>query len=192
MPIVVCSALRFVCVMTPSPPRRFTSSNAAAYSLLFRAGGGGARNWSADCRTNGLTSPQKAPRASGIRLIGSWRHLPGSLLVMYSKPTRGSGWWAPWSALGALFAVAPDPAEVFVEPLVEARPLRGEEGDQRIVRRLCDRGVHGGVIVCGGKAGKALVAAVDRVHRIEDRDVDDRQRPARSAGPPLLPEHPLP
>ena len=37
--------VRTVGVVTPSPPRRFTSSNAAAYSGLVIAGGGGTRNW---------------------------------------------------------------------------------------------------------------------------------------------------
>ena len=41
------------------------------------AGGGGTRNWSAGRSTNGFTSPQCAPSASGDRLIGSWRQSPG-------------------------------------------------------------------------------------------------------------------
>ena len=51
------------------------------YGLII-AGGGGVRNWALDCRTNGMQSPQYAPSARGIRLIGSWRQWPGSLLVM--------------------------------------------------------------------------------------------------------------
>ena len=35
----------------------------------------------------------------------------------------------------------------------------------------------------------AAVAAGDRVHRVEDRDVDDRHRAARAAGAELLAEH---
>ena len=37
-----------------------------------------------------------------------------------------------------------------------------------------------------GKASVTLVTANDRVHRIEDRDVDDRKRPGRSQGAELL------
>ena len=61
----------------PSPPRRFTSLKAARTPRCRGAGGGGARNCSAERSTNGSTSPQCAPSASGIWLIGSWRHFPG-------------------------------------------------------------------------------------------------------------------
>lgn len=42
-----------------------------------------------------------------------------------------------------LGASVSDPTEVFVKHRVEARPLRGVERDQRIVRRLGDCEVHG-------------------------------------------------
>ena len=80
IPISRCASVRTVGVVTPSPPKRFASSNAAAYSALVMSGGGGTRNCRPDLRTNGATSPQCAPIASGIRLTGSWRHLPGALL----------------------------------------------------------------------------------------------------------------
>ncbi len=62
----------------PSPPSAVTSSKAAVYSALSSAGGGGTRNWSADASTNGVTSPQCAPSATGSWLIGSCRQTPGA------------------------------------------------------------------------------------------------------------------
>ena len=84
-----------------------------------------------------------------------------------------------------------DAAQVFLESRVEAPGLRGEERDQGVVRRLRDRGFHRGAAGCERKATVAPVAAGDRVHRIEDRDVDDGHRPARAPGAELLPEDPV-
>ena len=121
-------------------------------------------------------------------------------------PTRGSACCEPSSARSARMAAAArrpssmparlcasvrDLAEVLGEQLVEARSLRREHRDQRVVRRLRDRGVHRGAGAARREAGVALVAAVDRVHRIEHRDVDDRHRAARPAGPELLAEDPV-
>src|SRR5262245_5144667 len=89
--MIVCSGVRAVGVTTPSPPRRFTSLYAAVYSALVMAGGGGTRNWPADCIKNGLHLLQCAPSAKGIKLMGSWRQRPGRLLVIQSTPTTGSG-----------------------------------------------------------------------------------------------------
>ena len=50
---------------------------AVVYSALVRLGGVGVRNCLAERITKGLTVPQYAPRAIGLWLIGSWRHLPG-------------------------------------------------------------------------------------------------------------------
>ena len=81
--------------------------------------------------------------------------------------------------------------EVGGEERVQAGPLRGIEDDQRIVRRLGDGGVQGGVGGCRTQVGIALVAAGDGVHRIEERDVDDRERAARPCGAKLLAEDPV-
>jgi hypothetical protein len=79
-----------------------------------------------------------------------------------------------------------DLTQVFGQERVETLCLRGKQLDQGIVGRLRDRGMHGGAFACGGKASVTLVTANDRVHRIEDRDVDDRKRPGRSQGAELL------
>src|SRR4029077_19416951 len=84
-----------------------------------------------------------------------------------------------------------DLAEIVGELRVAARLLRGEERDQRIMCRLGDRGFHGSAVGSGRKASVALVVARDGVYRLEDRDVDDRHRPARSPRPKLLAESPL-
>src|SRR5262245_30685386 len=88
--MTVCSGVRAVGVTTPSPPRPFTSLYAAVYSALVNAGGGGTRNWLADCIKNGLHLLQCAPSAKGIKLMGSWRQWPGRLLVDQSTPIAGS------------------------------------------------------------------------------------------------------
>ena len=74
-------------------------------------------------------------------------------------PTRGSACCEPSLARSARIAAAAcwpsampavlllavrDPGEVFGEQRVKGRRLRGEERDQRVVRRLRDGGVHRG------------------------------------------------
>src|SRR4030095_4561613 len=76
-----------------------------------------------------------------------------------------------------------DLAEIVDELRVAARLLRGEERDQRIMRRLGDRRIHGSAVGSGGKASVTLVVASDGVYCLEDRDVDDRHRPARPPRP---------
>ena len=77
----------------------------------------------AERRTNGVTSPQCAPSASGIRLTGSWRQWPGWLLGMWSMPTRGSACCEPSFARSArIAAAARRPTSM---PCAFARPPRG-------------------------------------------------------------------
>jgi hypothetical protein len=56
MPILVCSSVRLVGVVLPSPPSCLTSLKAAVYVSLVRAGGGGARNGSTEGSTKGINS----------------------------------------------------------------------------------------------------------------------------------------
>src|SRR5262245_37820315 len=52
----VCSGVRVLGVVVPFPPRALTSSNAAVYSGLVKAGGGPGLNWSPPVMANGVTS----------------------------------------------------------------------------------------------------------------------------------------
>jgi hypothetical protein len=92
--------------------------------------------------------------------------------------------------LDAVFlgASIPDLVEVLGKQFVEACPLRREGRRQRVVRRLCDGGVHRCAFARALEAGVAPEAAGDRVDRVEDRDVDDRHRLARSSGAELFAE----
>jgi hypothetical protein len=88
----------------------------------------------------------------------------------------------------ALLALAPrrDARQVLREPRVEARGLRRVELDQRVVRGRRDRRLERGLLARTADPHVALVAAVDSVHRLEDRHVDDRQRAAGAARAELL------
>ena len=191
-------------VVTPSPPRRFTSLNAAAYARLVNAGGGGdpeARTSEHDERLD--VAPVRAER-DGSWLIGSCRHLPGRSLVKKSTPRRGSA-CASRHRRGAAESRARRAArrgcprscrgrrailrELLGEQLRRSAPsAMGYIAHQRVVRRLRDRGVHRCARRRVGDAGVAAVALRDRVDGVEDRDVDDGHRPARAARPELLAE----
>src|ERR1044072_2714982 len=54
------------------------------------------------------------------------------------------------------------------------------------MRRLGDRGIHGGAVRSGVKVKVALVLIHDGVHCLKNCDVNDRHRAARSCGPKLL------
>ena len=110
--------------------------------------------------TNGLTSPQCAPSAIGIWLIGSCRHLPGSSLgdevdadarlgVRPSRRPRAAPGSRPPRARPSSMprSFAPIRTRTGAEVLRELRRrscglLRREQRDQRVVRRLRDGGAH--------------------------------------------------
>jgi hypothetical protein len=79
-------------------------------------------------------------------------------------------------------------AEVGGERLVHEARLRREERDQGVVRRRGDRGAHRRALPRRRLIGVARVPPRDRVHRVEDRDVDDRHRPTRPTWAQLLAE----
>src|SRR6266478_7022232 len=60
-----------------------------------------------------------------------------------------------------------------------------------LFRSRCDGGPHGGPVARGGQAGVAPITADDRVHRIEDRNMDDRHRATRAPRPQVLAKDPL-
>ena len=111
--------------------------------------------------------------------------------VAGAQGENGGGGPLPQGDALDLGAALGNPPEVFFELLVEARPLRGKELDQRIVRGLGDGGPHGGPVARGGQAGVAPITADDRVHRIEDRNMDDRHRATRAPRPQVLAKDPL-
>jgi hypothetical protein len=100
---------------------------------------------------------------------------------------RGRGRRAERGAVRLGLAVG-DQREVVRERRVEARALRREQRDERVVRSLRDRGLAGLVARTGVEAHVALVAAVDREQRLEHRDVHDRHRARRATRPELLAE----
>ena len=79
-----------------------------------------------------------------------------------------------------------DPAQVFGQKPVEVGLLRRIERGQGVVRRLGNSSVPGGAVGRRCKPGVAPVTAGDRVHRIEDGDVNDRKCPRRAQGAGLL------
>ena len=74
--ISVSSAVRSLGVMTPSPPRSFTSLNSFVYFLVVTPYGGRTGNCELDFSTNGVTSPQPGANANGVP--GVKRYSPGS------------------------------------------------------------------------------------------------------------------
>src|SRR5438128_5357695 len=132
-----------------------------------------------------LARPENGYVLAAVELLGKLRAVGGP-----EREDRVGGPAAQSNPTPLCLSV-PDLVEVFREQLVEARLLRRVELDQRIVRRLGYRGVHGGVAGRRSQARVALVAAGDGVHGIEDRDVDDGKGPARSVGAQLLPEDPV-
>src|SRR6476620_6652046 len=61
--ISVCSGVRSLGVVVPSPPRRLTSFTSAAYFFESKAYGGPGRNWVASFSMNGVTFPQPGAKA---------------------------------------------------------------------------------------------------------------------------------
>src|SRR5213592_4466603 len=59
------------------------------------------------------------------------------------------------------------------------------------MRCLAHSGLHGGAVRCGSNAGITLIASDNRVHGIEDGDVNDRHRTARTPRSKLFPENPV-
>ena len=181
----------------PSPPSAFTSSNAAVYSGLSRAGGGGARYWLRDAQHEGSTSApvraegdrDQADRVlapdAGRRRRGRSRS-PSAARGAASHRRRAARGWRQRRA-----GRARRRARARSRSLTRARSsasgasksvgLGGEHRDQRVMRRLGDGRVEGGAARRGAQAGVAPVAARDRVDRVEDRDLHDRDRAARAA-----------
>src|ERR687896_742652 len=62
-PISVCSSVRALGVVTPSPPSNLISLKSAAYFLLPTRYGGLERNCELRLSTNGVTSPQPGAKA---------------------------------------------------------------------------------------------------------------------------------
>ena len=192
---------------SPSPPRRFTSLNAAAYSALAIAGGGGARNWLPRSSTNGVTLPQCAPSATG-----SGRPVlppvPGRVAGEVVDADPRLGMVRASSARSARIAAAARRPERRCRRSCARRPdrngrrsaarcasklggLRREQRHQRVVRRLRDRRRRREV-PARARRGRcsSRSAPTDRVHGIEHRDVHDRHGARRPAGAELLAEDP--
>ena len=144
---------RTVGVVMPSPPRRLTSSKAVVYSALLMAGGGGRRNCCAERSTKGLTAPQCAPIASGMRLtrvlaplagqgardvVGAHARLGvlGAVVGAQHQDRRG-GLAAQLDAVGLdRRRHSSQAGQVLGQQGVEAGGLRRVQRDQRVVRGL--------------------------------------------------------
>ena len=146
------------------------------------------------------TSPQCAPSASGIWLIGSWRQAPGASLGDVVDAHAGLGVArsrrrpaAPGSPRRR--ACRASMPRVLRAPLAARRSARGPRRAARRRRSACE-GNSATSVSCAAwamaassevprararQAGVAPVAAGDRVHRVEDRDVHDRHRAAGAA-----------
>ena len=84
------------------------------------------------------------------------------------------------------FVVVVDPRQVFGEPRVEGRGLRWIKRNQRVVRALADRGDERERVTRRVNSCKAVVAAVNGIDRVENRDMHDGHRAAGPARPELL------
>ena len=79
-----------------------------------------------------------------------------------------------------------NPVQVGREQRVEPSPLRRKQRHQRVVRGFRDGGRHRRAGWRRVETRVALIATDDRVHRIEDRDVNNRERQSRASGAKLL------
>src|SRR6185436_17240551 len=77
-------------------------------------------------------------------------------------------------------------AQVFRQPTVEARGLGGEKSDERVVSCLADCRMKRDRPFRSMHPAETLVAGFDGNDRVEHRDVDDSERPARPARSKLL------
>ena len=68
------------------------------------------------------------------------------------------------------------------------RRLRGEHLDERVVGGLRDGGVYGGIFRRAIETGEALMATVNRVDRLVDREVHDGHRTAGTPRPSCSPK----
>src|SRR5581483_5391377 len=89
--------------------------------------------------------------------------------------------------LGA-FVARSNLLEILDEQIIEAGVLRRTQRGQCVVRRLRGCRIHGPILRHPRDAGVAVVPAGDSVHRVEDRDMNDRHGARGAAGSILLPE----
>jgi hypothetical protein len=92
---------------------------------------------------------------------------------------------------GLLTGAVRDFREILGEQLVAVVGLRRKDFDQRVVRGLRDRRFHRRAGRRVGQPRVALVVAGDRVHRVEDGDLNDGDGPAGATGTELLAERAL-
>ena len=105
-------------------PSARTSLNAARKRAVFGAGGGAMRNWSPRRRTNGVTLPQRAPRATPrARPTGSGVQFGAAVLpalILPKKPTVEPPATTPPAVPGA--APAPNEGSPASAPSVAGAP----------------------------------------------------------------------
>jgi len=95
---------------------------------------------------------------------------------------------APAHAPAFLLAAGGKLREILGERFVEAGRLRREQGRQRIVRRLDERGFDRRSARRRLEPREHRPLPVEPVHGVSDRDVDDRDRAAGAARSELLAE----
>src|SRR5439155_10478866 len=108
--------------------------------------------------------------------------------VVPPRGQNGGGRLAPDAASG-LLAVGRDAGQILRQRRIERVRLRRVQACQRVVRRLRDGRIHRGARRRRILFGEALPLAGEGVDGVENRDVDDRHRPAGPPGPELFPEY---